>query len=162
MGSGMGPGMRGGGPGRRMQGKATMPPGGMKTAMRLFKMLLSNYKWSLLAVAVCILVTTATTLTSTLFTRTLIDDYIAPLSVEANPDFGPLAITLIKLAAVLLVGVGCSYLNSRLMINVSQGMLLKLREGLFEHMESLPVKFFDQNSHGDVMSVYTNDAAAQK
>ena len=156
MGPGMGPGMRGGG-GRRNQGPVKMPPGGWKTVARMFKMLLSSYKWSLLLVAVCILVTTATTLTSTLFTRTLIDDYIAPLSVSANPDFGPLAVTLFKLAAVLLVGVGCSYLNSRLMINVSQGMLLKLREGLFEHMESLPVKFFDQNSHGDVMSVYTND-----
>ena len=156
MGLGMGPGMRGGG-GRRNQGTVKMPPGGMKTVARMLKMLLGNYKWSLLLVAVCILVTTATTLTSTLFTRTLIDDYIAPLSAAANPDFGPLAVTLFKLAAVLLVGVGCSYLNSRLMINVSQGMLLKLREGLFEHMESLPIKFFDQNSHGDVMSVYTND-----
>ena len=156
MGPGMGPGMRGGG-GRRNQGTVKMPPGGMKTVARLLKMLLGSYKWSLLAVAVCILVTTATTLTSTLFTRTLIDDYIAPLSVADNPDFGPLAVTLFKLAAVLLVGVGCSYLNSRLMINVSQGMLLKLRERLFEHMESLPIKFFDQNSHGDVMSVYTND-----
>ena len=154
--AGMGPGMRGGG-GHRNQGTVKMPPGGMKTVARMLKMLLGNYKWSLLLVAVCILVTTATTLTSTLFTRTLIDDYIAPLSAAANPDFGPLAVTLFKLAAVLLVGVGCSYLNSRLMINVSQGMLLKLREGLFEHMESLPIKFFDQNSHGDVMSVYTND-----
>ena len=155
MGPGMGPGMRGGG--RRNQGTVKMPPGGMKTVARMLKMLRGNYKWSLLLVAVCILVTTATTLTSTLFTRTLIDDYIAPLSEAASPDFGPLAVTLFKLAAVLLVGVGCSYLNSRLMINVSQGMLLKLRENLFEHMESLPIKFFDQNSHGDVMSVYTND-----
>ena len=157
MGPGLGAGMRGGCPGRRMQGTAKMPPGGMKTAGRLLKMVLGSYKWSLLTVAVCILVTTATTLTSTLFTRTLIDDYIAPLSLAAHPDFGPLAVTLFKLAAVLLVGVGCSYLNSRLMINVSQGTLLKLRERLFEHIESLPVKFFDQNSHGDVMSVYTND-----
>lgn len=148
--------MRGGG-GRRNQGTVKMPPGGMKTVARMLKMLLGNYKWSLLLVAVCILITTATTLTSTLFTRTLIDDYIAPLSREASPDFDPLAVTLFKLAAVLLVGVGCSYLNTRLMINVSQGMLLKLRENLFEHMESLPIKFFDQNSHGDVMSVYTND-----
>ncbi len=154
----MGPGMRGGGgPGRRVQGTVKMPPGGMKTAARLLKMVMSSYKWSLLVVALCILVTTATTLTSTLFTRTLIDDYIAPLSSAASPDFGPLATTLFKLGAVLLVGVTCSYLNSRLMINVSQGTLLKLRERLFEHMESLPVKFFDQNSHGDVMSVYTND-----
>ena len=70
MGPGMGPGMRGGG-GRRNQGTVKMPPGGMKTVARLLKMLLGSYKWSLLAVAVCILVTTATTLTSTLFTRTL-------------------------------------------------------------------------------------------
>ena len=154
----MGPGMRpGGGPGRRMQGTAKMPPGGMKTAARRLKMVLGTYKWSLLVVALCILVTTATTLTSTLFTRSLIDDYIMPLTREAVPNFTPLAITLFKLAAVLLVGALCSYLNSRLMINVSQGMLLKLRERLFEHMESLPIKFFDQNSHGDVMSVYTND-----
>ncbi len=156
IGPGMGPGMRGGG-GRRNQGTVKMPPGGWKTASRMFKLLISSYKWSLLLVAVCILITTATTLTSTLFTRTLIDDYIAPLSLQSNPDFHPLAMTLLKLAAVLLVGAACAYLNSRLMINVSQGMLLKLREGLFEHMESLPVKFFDQNSHGDVMSVYTND-----
>lgn len=156
MGPGMGPGMRGGGA-RRNQGTVKMPPGGMKTAARMFKMVLGSYKWSLLVVALCILVTTATTLTSTLFTRTLIDDYILPLTKESAPDFGPLAVALFKLAAVLVVGVACSYLNSRLMIYVSQGMLLKLREKLFEHMESLPISFFDQNSHGDVMSVYTND-----
>lgn len=146
-----------GGGGRRNQGTVKMPPGGMKTAARMLKMILGNYKWSLLVVALCILVTTATTLTSTLFTRTLIDDYIRPLTESPNPDFNPLAVTLVKLAAVLIVGVACSYLNSRLMINVTQGTMVKLRERLFEHMESLPVKFFDQNSHGDIMSVYTND-----
>ena len=158
--AGMGAGMRmgGGGPGgRRMQGKATMPPGGMKIAARLLKIVLSSYKWSLLVVGVCILVTTATTLTSTLFTRTLIDDYITPLTTAPTPDFSPLAVALIKLGAVLIAGVACSSLNSRLMINVTQGTMVKLRERLFEHMESLPIKFFDQNSHGDVMSVYTND-----
>ncbi len=159
MGPGMGGGMRGGG-GRRNQGPVKMPPDGMKTAARLLKMVFSNYKWSLLVVAVCILVTTATTLTSTLFTRTLIDDYIKPLSDSPTPDFSPLAATLFKLAAVLLVGVICSYLNSRLMINVTQGTMVKLRERLFDHMETLPVKFFDQKSHGDVMSVYTNDVDA--
>ncbi len=158
MGPGIGHGMRGAG-GRRNQGTVKMPPGGMKTAARLLKMVLSSYKWSLLVVGVCILVTTATTLTSTLFTRSLIDDYIAKLNPD-NPDFSPLAVALFKLAAVLIVGVACSYLNSRLMINVTQGTMLKLRERLFEHMESLPVKFFDQNSHGDVMSVYTNDVDA--
>ena len=148
----------GGGPrSRNNHGTVKMPPGGMKIAARLLKMVMGTYKWSFLVVAICILVTTATTLTSTLFTRTLIDDYILPLTKEATPDFTPLAITLFKLAAILIVGVGCAYLNSRLMINVSQGTLLKLREQLFEHMESLPISFFDKNSHGDVMSVYTND-----
>ncbi len=107
MGPGMGPGMRGGGA-RRNQGTVKMPPGGMKTAARMFKMVLGSYKWSLLVVALCILVTTATTLTSTLFTRTLIDDYILPLTKESAHDFGSLAVAVFKLAAVVVVGVASS------------------------------------------------------
>ena len=89
----MGPGMRpGGGPGRRMQGTAKMPPGGMKTAARLLKMVLGTYKWSLLVVALCILVTTATTLTSTLFTRSLIDDYIKIITKLIDTGYAYLAV----------------------------------------------------------------------
>lgn len=129
----------------------------MKTAMRLIKMVLAHYKWSLLTVALCIIVTTVTTLASTLFTRTLIDDYILPLQQVSNPSFSPLAAALLRLAAVLAVGIACAYLNSLLMINVSQGMLRRLRLSLFEHMERLPLQFFDSRPHGDVMSVFTND-----
>ena len=127
------------------------------TLWRLFKFVMKNYKFSFLAVAVCIVVTACTTLASTLFTRTLIDDYITPLMGQAQPDYGPLAVTLFKLGIVLIFGALCSYLHSRLMINVSQGTMLKLRKSMFEHMEALPIKFFDSNTHGNVMSTYTND-----
>lgn len=154
----MGPGGRGGGRGGagRHQ-RAKLPEGGKQTAWRLIKLVLSRYKWSLLVVALCIVVTSVTTLASTLFTRSLIDDYILPLQSSGNPSFGPLATALLKLGGVLAVGIVCAYLNSMLMINVSQGMLKRLRLELFEHMEQLPLRFFDSRAHGDVMSVYTND-----
>ena len=152
----MGPGGRGGHGGRNM-GIAKMPKGGMKLIRRLIRYVAVNYKWSLLAVLVCILITSVTTLTSTLFTRTLIDDYILPLTQMEHPDFTPLAHALMKLAAVLMVGALCSYIHSRLMINVSQGTLKRLRIDVFSHMQQLPIKYFDTHAHGNTMSVYTND-----
>ena len=127
------------------------------TLWRLFKLVMKNYKFSFMGVAACIVVTACTTLASTLFTRTLIDDYITPLMGQAHPDYGPLAKALLTLGIVLAFGALCSYLHSRLMINVSQGTMLKLRTSTFDHMETLPIKYFDTHSHGDVMSTYTND-----
>lgn len=124
---------------------------------RMARLVLSDYKLSIGVVLVCIVVTSVTTLTSTLFTRTLIDDYIIPLTEAANPEYASLQQALFKLGLVLLVGVVCSYLYNRLMINVSQGTQLKLRRQLFDSMERLPISYFDQRSHGDIMSVYTND-----
>ena len=124
---------------------------------RLTKYVLSDYKFSILTVLVCIAITSVTTLASTLFTRTLIDDYIVPLTETAHPEYSSLAEVLIKLGLILLVGVVCSYLYNRLMINVSQGTMLRLRQRIFERMERLPISYFDQHSHGDMMSVYTND-----
>ena len=146
-----------GGPGQHFGASAKMPEGGMKMVKRLFGYVTRNYKLSLGVVALCIIITSVTTLISTLFTRTLIDDYIVPLTQSANPDFTPLARTLFTLAAVLVVGIICSYVNNRLMINVGQGTLLRLRTDLFEHMEQLPIGYFDAHAHGDIMSVYTND-----
>lgn len=124
---------------------------------RIFGYVTRNYKLSLGVVMLCIIINSVTTLVSTLFTRTLIDDYIVPLTQSENPDFAPLARTLFTLAAVLIVGIICSYVNNRLMINVGQGTLLRLRTDLFEHMEQLPICYFDSHAHGDIMSVYTND-----
>ena len=124
---------------------------------RVFGYVVRHYKFSLLVVLACIVVTSVTTLTSTLFTRTLIDDYITPMVETGSTDYAPLAQALLKLGCILAVGIVCSYLNNRLMINVGQGTLLRLRKDLFAHMEQLPIKYFDQHAHGDIMSVYTND-----
>ncbi len=159
---------------------------------RMARLVLSDYKFSIGVVLVCIVVTSITTLTSTLFTRTLIDDYIVPLTEEIHSQplpvdggeeilqdqtkpaseviaplphregqgggsSGSLASALFKLGLILLLGVVCSYLYNRLMINVSQGTQLKLRKQIFERMERLPISYFDQRQHGDIMSVYTND-----
>ena len=150
------PGGPGGGPGRHIIADTT-GVNKRSTLLRLFGIVMKNYKFSFLAVAACIVVTACTTLASTLFTRTLIDDYITPLMGQAHPDYGPLGQTLIKLGIVLTFGALCSYLHSRLMINVSQGTMFKLRLKTFEHMEALPIKYFDTHAHGDVMSTYTND-----
>ncbi len=127
------------------------------TLLRLLKFVMQHYRFSFILVFACIIVSSVATLMSTLFTRTLIDDYILPLVGTANPDFSPLAMALLKLAAVLLVGVACSYAYNRIMINVSQGTMLRLRKNMFSHMQRLPIKYFDSHSHGDVMSTYTND-----
>lgn len=124
---------------------------------RLLKHMFRNWKWTLLSVALLIVVSTLCTLAMTLFTRTLIDGYILPLSEQADPDFGPLGIALIKLSAVLLVGTLASFLFNFLMIKVEQGIIRQLRTDSFDHLLSLPLRYFDSHSHGAIMSVFTND-----
>ncbi len=127
------------------------------TLLRLLRYVLANYKGTILVVLVCIVVSSLTSLASTLFTRTLIDDYIIPLTEAANPAYASLAQALFRLGLVLALGVVCSYTYNLLMIKVSQGTQLRLRRSLFEHMQSLPLNYFDTHAHGDTMSVYTND-----
>jgi len=125
--------------------------------LRLFGFVMKHYKFSILTVLVCIVVSSITSLFSTLFTRTLIDDYITPLTQTENPEYASLLQTLFRLGLILLLGVVASYAYNRLMINVSQGTMLRLRKQIFERMEQLPVSYFDSHSHGELMSVYTND-----
>ena len=127
------------------------------TVWRLFGFIFKHYKFRFGIVLVCIVISALTTLASSLFTRTLIDDYITPMIGQASPDFSPLAVALVKLGAVLLAGVVASYSYNLIMIFVGQGTMLKLRQSLFTHMEDLPLSYFDSRTHGDVMSVYTND-----
>lgn len=119
--------------------------------------MLKSYKFSCLAVVVCILGSVLATLQGTLFMRTLIDGYIVPLTRSGDPDFSSLARALVSLACIFAVGILCAYGYNRIMVNVSQGTMKRLRIQLFTHMESLPIKYFDTHSHGDIMSVYTND-----
>ena len=137
----------------------SMPNGEVKrdVLLRMTAFVWRHYKWQMLLVLACILVSSLTSLASSLFTRTLIDDYIVPLTQVDNPEYASLAQTLFKLGLVLLFGTVCSYTYNRLMINISQGTMLRLRKSIFERMEHLPLTYFDQRSHGDVMSVYTND-----
>ncbi|MBR1932473.1 MAG: ABC transporter ATP-binding protein [Prevotella sp.] len=127
------------------------------TLLRMARYVLASYKWSIVVVLACISVASVTSLASTLFTRTLIDDYIVPLTQADNPEYRSLAQTLFRLGLILLLGVVCSYTYNRLMINVSQGTMLRLRKLIFERMQHLPVSYFDTHSHGEVMSTYTND-----
>lgn len=124
---------------------------------RILAYMVKNYKGSCLVVFVGILVSALTTLCSTLFMESLIDDYILPLMEAAVPDYAPLASALLKLGVILAVGVVCAYAYNRIMVNVSQGTMKKLRLELFGNMEALPIKYFDTHAHGDIMSVYTND-----
>ena len=141
-----------GGPGAKPQGG-----GDLAVIKRLVVYVIKNYKFSCFMVLVGIVVSAVTTLIGTLFMQTLIDDYIVPLTEMAVPDYGPLAQTILKLVCVLLAGVACAYMYNRIMVNVSQGTMKRLRHDLFENMESFPIKYFDTHAHGDIMSVYTND-----
>ena len=127
------------------------------TLLRMFSFVMRHYRWSIVVVLVCVFISSITSLISSLFTKTLIDDCIVPLTQVENPQYQSLAQTLFKLGLVLFFGTVCSYTYNRLMIHISQGTMLRLRKTIFEKMQHLPIKYFDQRSHGDIMSVYTND-----
>lgn len=128
-----------------------------KTMLRILSHMLKSYKFSCFMVLVCILVSALAILKSTLFMKDLIDNYIVPLTQSTIPDYSSLAQALFSLAIFLALGILCSYGYNRIMVNVSQGTMKQIRNELFFHMESLPIKYFDTNSHGDIMSIYTND-----
>ena len=127
---------------------------------RVFALIMRHYAPHTVIVVLCIIGATVCTLQGTLFTRTLIDESILPMingGLEPGEGFRRLAAALTRLAVILGAGVLCNYLSNRIMIGVSQGTMLRLRNELFSHMETLPIKYFDTHAHGDIMSVYTND-----
>lgn len=124
---------------------------------RLVKQMIRDYKFPFFLVVACILIGAVCTMRGLLFTQALIDDYIIPLRSQETPDFAPLAGAIGKIAVVYLIGIAAAYAYNRIMVNISQGTMRKLRVELFARMESLPVKYFDTHAHGDIMSVYTND-----
>ena len=124
---------------------------------RVLGIVLKNYKVHAVIVLFCIIGNAAATLRGTLFMRTLIDSYILPMLESGSRDYGPLARALFGLALVYLVGIACNYTQQRTMLFVTQGSMRDIRKKLFSTMETLPIRYFDQNAHGDIMSVYTND-----
>ena len=128
-----------------------------KVISRVVRYMLHYYKYPFALVIACILLNAVTTVVGATFPQTLVDDYIMPMLADGSKDFSGLAADLVRLACIMGVGVIAAYLYNRIMVNVSQGTLLHLRDDLFRRMEALPIKYFDTHAHGDIMSVYTND-----
>nr|WP_297136781.1 ABC transporter ATP-binding protein [Terrisporobacter sp.] len=128
-----------------------------KSIKRLLGYIFKNYKIHCFVVLACILISSIASVIGTMFLKNLIDDYILPFINQKEVNFTPLLMMLMKMAVVYYVGVLATWTFSRIMVNVSQGTLKSIRDDLFEHMETLPIKYFDTHAHGDIMSVYTND-----
>lgn len=127
------------------------------TVKRLFGYIIKGNALKLLTVVFCIIITAASSVASSLFIKTLIGDYIEPLLRAETKDFMPLFGAIIKMALIFLAGIVAVYIQNRVMAVVSQGVLRTIRDDMFSHMQTLPVKYFDANTHGDIMSRYTND-----
>lgn len=137
--------------------KAKPPKISGKTASRLIKYIFKDYKKQFIFVCFCIILSAVTGVCGTLFIKTLIDDYIAPLMQMQNPVFTGLLKAISIMACIYLLGIIANYLYNRIMVNISQGVLKDIRDEMFEKMQKLPIKYFDTHTHGDIMSHYTND-----
>ena len=133
----------------------------VKNPGKLFKRFLGfvfrKYPVRCIIVVICIVVNVLATIQGTLFLRTLIDDFIMPMLGKENPDFSPLLHEIIRVSCFYLIGAAASFLQGRTLVVVTQGSLRDFRNELFNKMQSLPIKYFDTHSHGDIMSIYTND-----
>ena len=145
-----GPGPRGMGPKPKVENPGLL-------LKRIMGEVFRHYLPHCILVLVCIVVSALANVQASLFLQTLMDDYIVPMTRQQNPDFAPLAAALLRVGVIYVIGILAAWLNARTMVNVTQGTLRNLRIQLFTHMESLPIKYFDQHPHGDIMSVYTND-----
>ena len=128
-----------------------------KLLKRLLGYVFKSYTPHCIIVFICILISVLANAQGTMFLQDLIDVYIMPMIGASDPDFKPLATAILKVASFYLCGAAASYVYGRILVVVSQGTLKSLRNDMFSHMEKLPIKYFDTNSHGDIMSVYTND-----
>ncbi len=124
---------------------------------RLMHYVFLDYKFHCIAVFLLIFAGVIANVQGTMFTKNLIDDYITPFLLSDSPNFAPLAKAISRVAAFYAIGVISTYAYNRIMVAVTQGTLRNLRNDLFAHMEKLPIRYFDTHSHGDIMSVYTND-----
>lgn len=137
--------------------KTTRTSTASRLITRVIRYMLHYYKIPFIIVVVCILITAIATVIGATFPQTLVDDYITPMLQNGSDDFSGLARDLFQLACVMGVGVITAFSYNRIMVNVSQGTMRRLRDDLFRRMEALPIKYFDTHAHGDIMSVYTND-----
>ena len=137
--------------------KGGAKPQNMKATVSRLMGYVGRYRLRLLLVLLCILGNTIASVTASTFIKTLIDDYITPMIAEASPDFSGLLTQLVYMACIYVTGMVCGYLYNRLMVVVAQGVLKNVRDDMFAHMQTLPIRYFDTHSHGEIMSHYTND-----
>ena len=134
-----------------------MNKNGLKSIKRIFGYILKYYKKTFIIVLICVVISSVASVAGSLFLQTLIDDYITPLLEVDNPVYTGLLKMIGVLAIVYIFGVISSYLYNRLLADVSQGVLKKIRDEMFNNMESFPISYFDTHTHGEIMSRYTND-----
>lgn len=145
------------GPNRARTGVKPQVKNPMAVFGRLMGYVTKRYFVQWIIVIVLIFVSVLANVQGTMFMQTLIDDYILPMLGKPNPDFGPLAAAIARVAGFYLIGVAATFVYNRIMIYVTQGTMRSFRNDMFAHMEKLPIRYFDTHAHGDIMSIYTND-----
>lgn len=141
----------------KASGKPKVTAGTLKTASRLMKYVTGPYKVQFIIVLICILMTSISSISVSLSLRFLLDDFILPLVGQTDPNFSELYKAMAVLACIFILGVIASFVYNRMMVVIGQGVLKKVRDEMFEHMQTLPIRYFDQNTNGSIMSLYTND-----
>ena len=141
----------------KLNDKPKVSAGTLKTAGRLMKYVTGPYKVQFIIVLICILMTSISSIAVSLSLRFLLDDYILPLVGQQDPNFSELYKAMAVLACIFILGVIASFVYNRMMVVIGQGVLKKVRDEMFEHMQTLPIRYFDQNTNGSIMSLYTND-----
>ena len=129
----------------------------IKTAKRLLKYITETYKLRLILVFVCIFLSAVASISVSLSLKYLLDDYIIPLIGQTDPNYAELYKAMAVLGCIFAVGVIATFIYSRMMVFIGQGVLKRIRDDMFEHMQTLPIRYFDQNTNGSIMSLYTND-----
>ncbi len=146
-----------GGAAARRGGRAKITKNTGVTLKRLFSYIFKNYKGRFVLVIICILLSAVASVASSMFIKTLIDTYIEPLIGVPNPDFSGLLQAILMMAVLFVVGIAATFTYTRTMVTISQGILRTIRVDMFSKLQTLPIRYFDTNSHGDIMSRFTND-----
>ena len=143
-----------------MNKKKRISKNDIKTAKRLLKYVTETYKIRFVLVFICILISAVASISVSLSLKFMLDDYIIPLIGQQNPNYTELYQALGVLACIFIAGVLATFTYTRLMVYIGQGVLKRVRDDMFEHMQTLPIRYFDERTNGSIMSLYTNDTDA--
>ena len=140
-----------------MNKKKKLDQNTIQTAKRLLKYMTGTHKIQFIIVFICIFISSAASIAVSLSLKFLLDDFIIPLIGQTDPNFAELYKALAVLGCIFALGVIATFIYTRMMVYIGQGVLKSVRDDMFEHMQTLPIRYFDQNTNGSVMSLYTND-----